>query len=43
MIVEDPVDRLLPDDEHLRALRFLVDLAAAVERAIDLREAHERG
>jgi diguanylate cyclase (GGDEF)-like protein len=37
VIVEDPVDRLLPEDEHLRALRFLVDLAAAIERAIDQR------
>jgi diguanylate cyclase (GGDEF)-like protein len=37
VIVEDPVDRLLPDEEHLRALRFLVDLAAAIERAIDQR------
>ena len=37
VIVEDPVDRLVPDDEHLRTLRLLVDLAAAVERAIDPR------
>ena len=37
VIVEDPVDRLLPNEEHLRALRFLVDLAAAIERAIDQR------
>jgi diguanylate cyclase (GGDEF)-like protein len=37
VIVEDPVDHLLPEDEHLRALRFLVDLAATVERAIDQR------
>jgi GAF domain-containing protein len=36
-IVEDPVDRLLPEDEHLRALRFLVDLAAAIEGAIGTR------
>jgi diguanylate cyclase (GGDEF)-like protein len=35
VVVEDPVDRLLPDEAHLRALRFLVDLAAAIERAID--------
>jgi hypothetical protein len=35
VIVEDPVDRLLPDEEHLRALRLLVDLAAAIERVID--------
>ena len=35
VIFEDPVDRLLPDEEHLRALRFLVDLAAAIERTID--------
>ena len=34
-IVEDPVDRLLPEREQLHALRLLVDLAAAIERAID--------
>jgi diguanylate cyclase (GGDEF)-like protein len=37
VIAEDPVDRLLPDEEHLRAMRLLVDLAAAVDRAIDQR------
>jgi hypothetical protein len=34
VIVEDPVNRLLPNDEHLHALRFLVDLAAAIGRSI---------
>jgi hypothetical protein len=34
VIVEDPVDRLLPKRAQLLALRVLVDLAAAIERAI---------
>jgi diguanylate cyclase (GGDEF)-like protein len=37
VIVEDPVDRLLPGEEQLQALRLLVDLAAATERTIDQR------
>ncbi len=34
VIVEDPIDRLLPEQAQCRALRLLVDLAAAIERAI---------
>jgi hypothetical protein len=33
-IVEDPIDRLLPEQAQRRALRLLIDLAASIERAI---------
>ena len=34
LVVEDPVDRLLPRDERRHALRLLVDLAASLENTI---------
>jgi GAF domain-containing protein len=34
IVVQDPVDRLIPNDERRRTLRLLVDLAASVETLI---------
>jgi DNA-binding transcriptional MerR regulator/GAF domain-containing protein len=35
LVVEDPVDRLIPNHERRRTIRLLVDLAASVENTID--------
>ena len=37
VIAEDPVDRLLPRQQHRHALRRLVDLAASIEHTISQR------
>jgi diguanylate cyclase (GGDEF)-like protein len=38
LVIEDPADRLLPTDEHCRAVRLLADQLAASENGLDHRE-----
>ncbi len=38
VVIEDPIDRLLPSDDHRLAARLLVDMAAAAQSAISHRE-----
>jgi hypothetical protein len=35
IVAQDPVDRLIPNDERRRTLRLLVDLAASVETLVE--------
>lgn len=38
LVIEDPVDRLLPSDDHRRAVRLLVDQVSAAQSGLEHRE-----